>query len=145
MAARNLTPKLSRREVLGLGAIGAAGVAVALTGCSAQTGASGGAGNVLKSGLEIGPVADVPVGGGRNFEVEGTKLVVTQPTEGELLAFSAICTHEGCVVGCRDKEIRCDCHSAIFSMTDGEPISGPADGALQNYPVVVTDGVIYTA
>lgn len=145
MAARNLTPKLSRREVLGLGAIGAAGVAIAMTGCSAPTGAAGGSGAVLKSGLKVGPLSDVPVGGGRNFEVEGTKLVVTQPTEGDVLAFSAICTHEGCVVGCRDKEIRCDCHSAIFNMSTGEPVEGPADGPLQNYPVVVTDGVIYTA
>ena len=145
MAARNLTPKLSRREVLGLGAIGAAGVAIAMTGCSAEAGSSGGAGNVLKSGLEIGLVADVPVGGGRNFEVNGTKLVVTQPTEGQVLAFSAICTHEGCVVGCRDKIIKCDCHQATFDSKTGEPTGGPADGALQNYPVVVTDGVIYTA
>lgn len=145
MAARNLTPKLSRREVLGLGAVGAAGVAVALSGCSTPSGASGGAGNVLKSGLEVGPLSDVPVGGGRNFEVDGTKLVVTQPTSGEVLAFSAICTHEGCVVGCRNKIIKCDCHQATFDPTTGEPTGGPADGALQNYPVVVTDGVIYTA
>jgi nitrite reductase/ring-hydroxylating ferredoxin subunit len=145
MAARNLTPTLSRREVLGLGAIGAAGVAIAMTGCSAEAGASGGAGNVLKPGLEVGPLSDVPVGAGRNFEVAGTKLVVTQPTEGELYAFSAICTHEGCVVGCRDKIIKCDCHQATFDSTTGDVTGGPADGALQNYPVVATDGVIYTA
>lgn len=145
MAARNLTPKLSRREVLGLGAIGAAGVAIAMTGCSAESSASGGAGGVFKAGTEIGPLADVPVGGGRNFEVNGTKLVVTQPSEGELYAFSAICTHEGCVVGCRDKIIKCDCHDATFDTKTGEVTGGPADGALQNYPVVAKDGVIYTA
>ena len=144
MAARNLTPKLTRREVLGLGAVGAAGVAIAMTGCSAEGGTAG-QGAVLKSGLEIGPLSDVPVGGGRNFEVNGTKLVVTQPTEGELYAFSAICTHEGCVVGCRDKIIKCDCHQATFDNKTGEVTGGPADGALQNYPVTAKDGVIYTA
>ena len=144
MAARNLTPTFTRREALGLGAISAAGVAIAMTGCSAE-GGTGGQGAVLKPGLEVGPLSDVPVGAGRNFEVNGTKLVVTQPSEGELYAFSAICTHEGCVVGCRDKIIKCDCHQATFDNKTGEPTGGPADGALQNYPVVVTDGVIYTA
>ena len=144
MAARNLTPKLTRREVLGLGAVGAAGVAIAMTGCSAEGGV-GAQGAVLKSGLEVGPLADVPVGGGRNFEVNGTKLVVTQPSEGELYAFSAICTHEGCVVGCRDKIIKCDCHQATFDNKTGEPTGGPADGALQNYPVTAKDGVIFIA
>lgn len=143
MAARNLTPKFSRREALGLGVVGAAGVAVALTGCSAEGGAV--AGSPLKAGLEVGPLADVPVGAGRNFEVNGTKLVVTQPVEGEVHAFSAICTHEGCVVGCRDKIIKCDCHQAIFDSVTGEPTSGPADGALQKYPVEIKDGVIFTA
>lgn len=144
MAARNLTPKLTRREVLGLGAVGAAGVAIAMTGCSAEGGV-GAQGAVLKPGLEVGPLADVPIGGGRNFEVNGTKLVVTQPSEGELYAFSAICTHEGCVVGCRDKIIKCDCHQATFDNRTGEVTGGPADGALQNYAVRAKDGVIYTA
>ena len=144
MAARNLTPQFTRREVIGMSAVGAAGVVIALTGCSSEA-TAGGAGGVLKSGLEIGPLSDVPVGGGRNFEVQGIKLVVTQPSEGEVHAFSAICTHEGCVVGCRDKIIKCDCHQATFDNTTGEVTGGPADGALQNYPVVVTDGVIYTA
>jgi hypothetical protein len=52
MAARNLTPKLSRRDVLGLGAIGATGIALGLAGCSAeQTAAPTAATN---TGVEIG-------------------------------------------------------------------------------------------
>lgn len=143
MAARNLTPKLTRRELLGLSAIGAAGVAVVMTGC-APTG-SGAASGTLKSGMEVGKLSEVPVGAGRNFEIEGTKMVVTQPTEGTVLAFSAICTHEGCLVGCKNKEILCDCHQATYDMSTGKPTGGPAQEPLQQYPVVVTDGVIYTA
>lgn len=145
MAARNLTPKLSRREVLGLGAIGAAGVAVALTGCSTAVSASAGGSGMLPKGLEIGPTSNVPVGAGRNFEIEGTKLVVTQPVADEFHAFSAICTHEGCVVGCREKIIKCDCHEATFNPVNGDPMSGPANSPLPSYAIEVKDGVIYTA
>ena len=38
----------------------------------------------------------MPVGGGKIFAAE--KVVVTQPTEGDFKAFSAVCTHQGCVV-----------------------------------------------
>jgi nitrite reductase/ring-hydroxylating ferredoxin subunit len=143
MAARNLNPTFSRREAIGLGVIGAAGVAAVMTGCAPASGGSSGGG--FTTGLEIGPLSDVPVGAGRNFEVEGTKLVVTQPVAGEVHAFSAICTHEGCVVGCREKIIKCDCHEATFDPATGEVTGGPANGALPRYPVEVKDGVIYTA
>ncbi|MDH6532749.1 nitrite reductase/ring-hydroxylating ferredoxin subunit [Aurantimicrobium minutum] len=143
MAARNLTPQLTRRELLGLSALGAAGVAVVLTGCSAdQTATST---MVTQSGLEVGPAGDVPVGGGANFTVQGTPMVVTQEREGAFKAFSAVCTHQGCLVGCRDKEIVCDCHQATYDMSTGKPTGGPAQELLQQYAVVVTDGVIYTA
>lgn len=143
MAARNLTPKLSRRELLGLGALGAAGVAVALTGCSAEQ--TGNSTMVSGSGLEVGPVTDVPVGGGANFTVQGTPLVVTQEKEDVFKAFSAVCTHQGCLVGCRDKEIVCDCHASIFNPSTGAVISGPAPTGLPEIAIDVRNGVIYTA
>jgi nitrite reductase/ring-hydroxylating ferredoxin subunit len=40
--------------------------------------------------------ADVPEGSGTVFREE--KYVVTQPTPGEFKAFSAVCTHQGCLV-----------------------------------------------
>lgn len=142
MAARNLTPTLTRRELLGLSAIGAAGVAVVLTGCSAdQTATST---MVTNSGLEVGPVSDIPVGGGANFTVQGTPMVVTQEKEGAFKAFSAVCTHQGCLVGCRDKEIVCDCHASVFNPTTGAVISGPAPEGLPEIAIEVRDGIIFT-
>ncbi|HSJ21177.1 MAG TPA: Rieske 2Fe-2S domain-containing protein, partial [Nocardioidaceae bacterium] len=40
--------------------------------------------------------SDVPVGGGTILAEE--MVVVTQPSEGEFKAFSAVCTHQGCPV-----------------------------------------------
>ena len=73
--------------------------------------------------------ADVPVGGGVVVE---EKYVVTQPSEGEFMAFSAICTHQGCPVGSvEDGEIVCPCHMSHFAIEDGAPVSGPAEEPLE--------------
>ena len=143
MAARNLTPKLSRRDVLGLGVLGATGIAVGLAGCSAADTAAPTAAS--KTGVEIGKASSVPVGGGLNFTVEDVPIVVTQVTEGDFKAFSAICTHQGCLVGCRDKEIVCDCHASFFDPSNGKVLSGPAPTPLPEVPIEVRDGVIFTA
>lgn len=93
----------------------------------AETGSAGGA--VLAS------TADVPVGG--CFVVAAAKVVVTQPTEGDFKAFSAICTHQGCPVeSSSDGEIPCPCHGSRFSLEDGSALSGPATAGLE--PVEIT-------
>lgn len=92
-------------------------------------GAGSGGGNALAS------AGDVPVGG--CFVVTGAKVVVTQPTEGDFRAFSAVCTHQGCLVETSsDGEIPCPCHSSRFSLEDGSPLSGPATASLA--PVEIT-------
>ena len=50
-----------------------------------------------------GPLAntdEIAVGGGKIFPEQ--QVVVTQPTEGNFKCFTAVCTHQGCIVGpCR--------------------------------------------
>lgn len=90
---------------------------------------SSGGGEVLAS------TADVPVGG--CLVVSAAKVVVTQPTEGDFKAFSAICTHQGCPVeSSSDGEIPCPCHGSRFSLEDGSALSGPATAGLE--PVEIT-------
>lgn len=73
--------------------------------------------------------ADVPVGGGTILKSD--KLVVTQPTKGEFKAFSAVCTHQACLVGSvTDGQIVCPCHNSHFSIEDGSPLAGPASKPL---------------
>lgn len=59
-------------------------------------------------------------------------------------AFSAICTHEGCVVGWSesDQDIECPCHGGEFD-TDGKVIAGPPPAPLFPFDTVVEDGVIF--
>ena len=84
----------------------------------------------------IGKTSEVPVGGGKIFEAD--KVVVTQPTEGDFKAFSAICTHQGCVVAeIKGKDIDCNCHGSKYSIDDGSVVSGPAKKPLEPLKVTV--------
>jgi nitrite reductase/ring-hydroxylating ferredoxin subunit len=88
------------------------------------------------SGTVLGPVSDVPVGGGKVFS--DAKVVVTQPTAGEYKGFSAVCTHAGNPIGSVDGgQIVCPFHSSHFSITDGSPVSGPAQKPLPTVNVAV--------
>ena len=47
-------------------------------------------------GAGVAQVSDIPVGGG--VIIDEPAVVITQPAEGEVKAFTAICTHQGCLV-----------------------------------------------
>ncbi|TWG93117.1 nitrite reductase/ring-hydroxylating ferredoxin subunit [Nocardioides sp. J9] len=80
--------------------------------------------------------ADVPVGGGVILKDE--EVVVTQPEAGEFKAFSAICTHQACLVtSVEDGAIACACHGSMFSVDDGSVTGGPAPSALPEVAVDV--------
>ncbi|WP_168191365.1 MULTISPECIES: FAD-dependent oxidoreductase [Antarcticibacterium] len=58
---------------------------------------------------------------------DNKKVAVHRTTSGELKAFSAVCTHMGCVVNWNnaEKSWDCPCHGTRFDM-DGEVLEGPA-------------------
>lgn len=92
-----------------------------------KTDASGGGSDV--NGTLLADVSQIPVGEGKIFAAE--KVVVTQPVKGEFKAFSAVCTHVGCIL---DKveggKIYCPCHGAVFNVSNGVPVAGPTSVAL---------------
>ncbi len=98
---------------------------------SPSTSASAGGGGTTVA------AADVPVGGGTILKDE--KLVVTQPSKGDFKAFSAICTHQKCIVGSVEGgEIVCPCHGSHFSIKDGSAVRGPATKPLEAKQAEVT-------
>jgi nitrite reductase/ring-hydroxylating ferredoxin subunit len=92
-------------------------------------------------GTVLGPVSDVPVGGGKVFT--DAKVVVTQPTKGTYKGFSAVCTHQGNPIGSVEGgQIVCPFHNSHFSITDGSVVSGPAPTGLPAVNVKVQGGNI---
>jgi Rieske Fe-S protein len=103
--------------------------------------ANGGAKSGAPKGTLLGMSADVPVGGGKVFT--SAKVVVTQPSKGEFKAFSAVCTHVGCLCNqVAAGTINCPCHGSKFKITDGSVVAGPAPAPLPPAKITVTSGKI---
>ena len=138
-----------RRSVLRGAAVvavgGVAGFVVARNSDAAKELAAGAAANAYGAAAPAAaddPVAqltDVPSGGGL---VVGD-VVITR--DGDTVhAFSATCTHQGCVVSdVTDGQIQCPCHGSAFDATTGEVVDGPATAPLPTVGVEVRDGAVF--
>ncbi|HEY8456059.1 MAG TPA: Rieske (2Fe-2S) protein [Actinopolymorphaceae bacterium] len=92
----------------------------------------------------LAKTGDIPVGGG--VVVKEQKIVVTQPDANEFKAFSAVCTHQGCLVGSVESgTIVCPCHKSAFSAADGQVKRGPASAPLEEKPITVDGDSIMLA
>ena len=93
-------------------------------------------GTTSATAAALASTSDVPVGG--CFVVSDAKVVVTQSSEGDFKAFSAVCTHQGCLVeSSSEGDIPCPCHGSRFSLEDGSPLSGPATAPLAQVQITV--------
>jgi Rieske Fe-S protein len=147
-------PSASRRAVLAAAAGGAC--AAALAGCAtydannggvagpppAAPSSTGGGGSTGGTGSSSGPAdvlaktSDIPVGGGEVLSAK--RIVVTQPAAGTFKAFTAVCTHQGCIVASvAGGTIDCACHGSKFSAADGSVVNGPATSPLAAIAITV--------
>ncbi|RNC66652.1 MAG: cytochrome B6 [Desulfuromonadales bacterium] len=132
----------SRRTFLGicLGGLAAAGAATATWPVIRYLSPR----SVEETGGKVSfPESDVPADGAKFFDFRGTTGVVVRTKSGQLVAFSAICTHLGCIVQWeKDKQdFLCPCHAGRYS-PDGAVIAGPPPKPLPRLPFSVTNGLI---
>ena len=76
----------------------------------------------------------------------GSKPVIVLNSPKGMKAFSAVCTHLGCIVGydaAQSPDIVSPCHGGHFSTLNGSVISGPPPAPLKEYPVAVEKDKIY--
>ena len=110
---------VGRRTVLIGGMALAGGVLVACS-PSPQGGGGGGAGT---DGALVA-LDDVPVGGAVSATAaDGSPVIIAQPTAGEVVGFSAVCTHLGCTVRPDDDRLVCPCHGSEFETLTGRNVA----------------------
>lgn len=85
------------------------------------------------------PRAQVGVGQAHFFQFQGHPAVVLQRAPGVFAAFSAICTHLGCIIRWLPEkgEFLCPCHAGRFA-GDGKVLGGPPPRPLQALPLVLS-------
>jgi Rieske Fe-S protein len=143
----------SRRAVLA--GVGTAAAATALAACSsgsdtssntpansAPSAPAGGSSSAPAGGAtSLGSTSDIPVGGGKIFTQQ--QVVVTQPTQGDIKCFTAVCTHMGCIVhDVTGGTINCACHGSKYNIKDGTVVNGPAPRPLATEKITVSGGSI---
>lgn len=83
-------------------------------------------GDVGGGKVSVGTTADIPIGAAKVVPVAGKPTIVVNTEQG-VKAYSAICTHLGCIVAWDgpSQTIACPCHDGRFNPTTGAVISGP--------------------
>ncbi|MCI0584008.1 MAG: Rieske (2Fe-2S) protein [Chloroflexi bacterium] len=91
-----------------------------------------------------GTLATLPVGSGAVVAVGAKPAVVVNTTAG-IKAYSAICTHLGCIVAWDGaaNTIVCPCHDGRFNPATGAVVSGPPPAPLAPLTTVVEGDEIY--
>ena len=71
---------------------------------------------------------------GADGKTKDAGFLLFRPNEKTVLAYTAICTHQGCAVTTKapqGEDFYCPCHGSYFQPSDGKAIAGPARGALE--------------
>lgn len=161
--------RISRKKLIRLGAalgLGSVGASV-LAGCGAGSGGSSGSG---ESTAATGAAGGSTVGGGPEVgegqvivaesEVEpnsafpftntgtGQQSVLVRLENGEFAAYSAICTHQRCIVDYQPQtqKLACPCHGSVFDPARGAAVeTGPATLPLPEVEIEVREGNVSLA
>lgn len=83
-------------------------------------------------------VADLKRNSGTIFKFGAKPGILIQTADGDIRAFSAVCTHLNCTVQYRDDlhQIWCACHNGHYDL-HGRNVSGPPPRPLEEYDVHV--------
>jgi nitrite reductase/ring-hydroxylating ferredoxin subunit len=150
--------RVTRRQLLQAGVIGAAGVAAGAAGIillkpevADNQPIWDDGGGLVRPGdgewVQVASVSDVPVGQAVRFSTPAFDGYVVNDN-GEVRALVAVCTHMGCSLQFRPdwSDLRCPCHGASFDLTgqlangrDKWRSEGPYRGDATAYPIELPD------
>ena len=90
--------------------------------------------------IRLASCAELPIGEGRTFAVDGEQVAVFRLRGGDLYAVSAVCPHAGGPIEdgqIDDRVVQCPLHQNAFRLADG--VSTTGQPPLRSYPVHVDD------
>ncbi|MFO0757715.1 MAG: Rieske (2Fe-2S) protein [Byssovorax sp.] len=98
---------------------------------------------VDKGTATVGKIEDFPIGGAKTVLFHDRPVLVLRSADGQVRAFSAICSHLQCVVGfsAERNQIECPCHQGVYS-TEGQVVSGPPPRPLEELVVTINEGSV---
>ena len=135
---------IQRRGVIRTGIIGALAVAASFAGKALpKSNASSSVKSSKKgSGKQIIKLADLPVGATFKFVHSSLGMPsVLFRTKTGVFAYSAICTHQGCVVDYNSsaKKLICPCHGAQYDpFNNAKVVGGPTNTPLEKLKVAIS-------
>jgi len=91
-----------------------------------------------------GALADIPANSGKVVAM-GSKPVIVTNTEAGIVAFSAVCTHLGCIVeyDATVRQIVCPCHDGHFNAATGVVLAGPPPRPLPPVATAIEDDQVF--
>jgi nitrite reductase/ring-hydroxylating ferredoxin subunit len=100
-------------------------------------------GEAKAGGTAIASESEVAPGSAYKFKDSGNPAFLVHLDNGDFVAYSAICTHQGCTVAYKDGNLACPCHGSVFDPANGAAVvAGPAPRPLPEIPVKVEGGEV---
>jgi cytochrome b6-f complex iron-sulfur subunit len=92
-----------------------------------------------------GAESDLETKGYKMFRFGSMPSILLKAPNGQLFAYSAVCTHLGCNVTYQrdNKRIYCACHGGVYDPLSGDNIAGPPPDPLKAFSVSVEEDGIY--
>lgn len=115
---------------------------------SSSASASASGSTNAKPANAIVALASLPVGGHYKYVASDGGPAYVFRTNAGVFSYSAICTHQGCVVGYSTgrKTLLCPCHGGEFDPFDGaKVVNGPPPVALPSYKVAIDGDYVVSA
>jgi Rieske Fe-S protein len=103
-------------------------------------------GDAKAGGPAIASTSEVAPGSALKFKDAGNPAFLVHLDSGNFVAYSAICTHQGCTVAYQGGQLACPCHGSVFDpASGGAVVTGPATRPLPEIPVKVQGGEVVRA
>jgi len=99
---------------------------------------------VIRETVRAASLADVPVNSAKIFKFNKDPVILVHTASDQFKAFSARCTHLGCIVQYKPEgtpHFECNCHGSQFDL-NGKNIAGPAPLPLSPFRIKIEESSI---